>query len=267
MKIFISSDIEGTCGAADWDEALNPANYHWLGKQMTKEVSSAVQAAYDSGAEEVLVRDAHGSARNLDHDGLPVGTQLIRGWAHDIYCMMTGIDRTKFDAAIFTGYHSGSKSGGNPLSHTMHRYLDTIKINGTNMSEFMLNAYTAGYFGVPVVFISGDEDICNKAKQFIPDITTVPVIEGIGGASICIHPAEATEKIYNGVKEALSNGKAGKCLVKMPSKFEVVITYVDHITAFHNSSYPGASLISDTKVRFCATDYLDVLRFLHFCAD
>jgi len=267
MKIFISSDIEGTCGAADWDEALNPANKHWLGTQMTREVSSAVKAAYDSGADEILVRDAHGSALNLDHEDLPECTQLIRGWAHDIYCMMTGIDRAKFDAAVFTGYHSKSKSGGNPLSHTMHRYMSYININGSDASEFMLNAYTAGYFGIPVVFVSGDENLCNEAKQLIPDITTVPVLEGIGGATVSIHPHVATQRIYEGVKEALSNGKAEKCLIKMPEKFEVVINYVDHIRAMHNSSYPGAKLISSTKIRFCTTDYLEVLRFLHFCAD
>jgi len=181
--------------------------------------------------------------------------------------MMTGIDRAKFDAAVFTGYHSKSKSGGNPLSHTMHRYMSYININGSDASEFMLNAYTAGYFGIPVVFVSGDENLCNEAKQLIPDITTVPVLEGIGGATVSIHPHVATQRIYEGVKEALSNGKAEKCLIKMPEKFEVVINYVDHIRAMHNSSYPGAKLISSTKIRFCTTDYLEVLRFLHFCAD
>lgn len=267
MKIFISSDIEGTCGACDWDEALNPTNKHWLGTQMTKEVAAASQAAYDAGADEILVRDAHGSALNLEHAGLPKGAQLLRGWAHDLYCMMTGIDRAKFDAVIFTGYHSGAKSTGNPLSHTMHRYMESIKINGNYASEFVLNAYTAGYFGIPVVFISGDETICNEAKQFIPDITTVPVLDGIGGAAVSIHPEDATERIYKGVKEALSNGKAEKCIIDMPAKFEVQIAYANHISAYHYSSYPGAALISNTKIRFCTTDYLEVLRFLHFCAD
>lgn len=95
------------------------------------------------------MRDAHGGALNIDPAGLPRGARLLRGWAHDIYCMMSGIDRDKYDAVLFTGYHAGAKNPGNPLSHTMHRYIDSITINGEPISEFVMNAYTAGYFGIP----------------------------------------------------------------------------------------------------------------------
>lgn len=143
MKIFISSDIEGTSGACNWDEALETDHHKFLGPQMTKEVAAAASAALESGAEEVLVRDAHGGALNIDPAGLPRGARLLRGWAHDIYCMMSGIDRDKYDAVLFTGYHAGAKNPGNPLSHTMHRYIDSITINGEPISEFVMNAYTA----------------------------------------------------------------------------------------------------------------------------
>ena len=103
MKIFISSDIEGTSGACNWDEALETDHHKFLGPQMTKEVAAAASAALESGAEEVLVRDAHGGALNIDPAGLPRGARLLRGWAHDIYCMMSGIDRDKYDAVLFTG--------------------------------------------------------------------------------------------------------------------------------------------------------------------
>ncbi|MBQ8827967.1 MAG: M55 family metallopeptidase, partial [Clostridia bacterium] len=153
MKIYISSDIEGTCGACDWNEALEKGDPSYLGPQMTREVSAAASAAIECGADEVYIKDAHASARNITQSQLPIGTKLIRGWAQNIYSMMAGIEKGKFDAVMFTGYHSGAKSTGNPLSHTMMRAIESIKINGEHISEFMMNAYTAGYFGVPVCFI------------------------------------------------------------------------------------------------------------------
>ena len=140
MKIYISSDIEGTSGASNWDEALDTAHHKFLGPQMTREVAAAARAALESGAQEVLVRDAHAGALNIDPAGLPWGTKLLRGWAPDIYCMMSGIDRDTYDAVLFTGYHCGAKNPGNPLSHTMHRYVDSVLINGEPVSEFVINA-------------------------------------------------------------------------------------------------------------------------------
>ena len=41
-RIFISADIEGTCGIADWDEAtLGKADYEPFRRQMTAEVAAA----------------------------------------------------------------------------------------------------------------------------------------------------------------------------------------------------------------------------------
>ena len=39
-----------------------------------------------------LVKDAHDSARNIDPSVLPEEVQINRGWAGDVYSMMSGID-------------------------------------------------------------------------------------------------------------------------------------------------------------------------------
>ena len=48
-----------------------------------------------------------------------------------------------------------------------------VKLNGEPASEFVLNAYMAGYYKVPVAFLSGDQEICEQAKRMIPGIETV----------------------------------------------------------------------------------------------
>lgn len=72
---------------------------------------------------------------------------------------------------------------------------DHVTLNGQMCSEFLINAYTAGYYGVPVALLTGDKALCDYAKSLIPAITTVPVLEGIGGGATCIHPDEAVERI------------------------------------------------------------------------
>ena len=264
MRVFLSADIEGTCGIASWAETerSTPMDYTPYQKQMTREVKAACEGAIAAGAEEVFVRDAHDSARNLDPAELPERIRIMRGWTGDPLSMMSGVDRGRFDAVLFTGYHAWASCGGNPLSHTMNLQNDFVTLGGVRMSEFMMNAYTAGYYGVPVVFLSGDEALCRFAREFIPGITTVPVNEGIGGASVSIHPAAAVRQIREASERAVKNAK--NCAVPMPDRFDMVVRFREHRRAWSKSFYPGARLEDEKNVRFASDDWFEMLRFSHF---
>ena len=67
---------------------------------MTREVAAACQGALSAGAAEVLVKDAHDSARNIDPAGLPRGIRMNRSWSGDPLSMMSGLNQEKFDAGI-----------------------------------------------------------------------------------------------------------------------------------------------------------------------
>lgn len=264
MRVFISADIEGTCGIASWEETgrSTPMDYTPYQKQMTREVAAACEGAIAAGAGEVFVRDAHDSARNLDALALPEAIRLLRGWTGDPLSMMSGIDRGKFDAALFTGYHSWAASGGSPLSHTMNLGNEYVTLNGVRMSEFLMNAYTAGYYGVPVAFLSGDKNLCRFAEELIPDITTVPVNEGFGGGVVSIHPNAAVRRIREGAQRAVE--RAHKCAVPMPDHFDMTIRFRKHQRAYDRSFYPGARLEDEKNVRFASDDWFEMLRFCHF---
>ena len=265
MKLFISADIEGTAGITDWGET-SPGNSlydNYFVKQMTKEVSSACKGALESGVSEILIKDAHDTARNLIPSELPEQARILRGWTGLPCSMMAGLD-SSFDAAAMTGYHTCGASNGSPLAHTMNLDTEYIRINGELASEFMINAYFAAYQKVPVIFISGDEMICSLAKNICPHITAVPVSRGIGGASIGLHPAEAVRRIEAGMKEALS-GDISKCLITLPSSFHVEVRYREHKKALFNSYFPGAETVDMKTISFTADDYMDVLKFFMFC--
>ena len=102
MKIFISSDIEGTAGIVDWKETeLSERVGDYFREQMSREVAAACRGALAGGADDVLVKDAHDYARNIDPTVLPEEVKILRGWTRDPYIMMAGIDKS-FAGAFFT---------------------------------------------------------------------------------------------------------------------------------------------------------------------
>lgn len=263
MKLFISADIEGVTGIVHWDEARldNPSSRYFC-EQMTKEVKAASEAAMEAGVSDILVKDAHGTARNIDPSKLPEKVRILRGWTRDPYMMMAGLDNS-FDGVLFIGYHSAAGTDGNPLSHTMNGDNDYVLINGQYASEFLMNAYTAAMFGVPVLFISGDRKLCEQAKKLNENMGTVAVSEGIGNASLSIHPDLAVKTIRDKVLEALK-GDLDKYRVKLPDKFKVEIRFKNHYLAYRGSFYPGAKQTGSNTVEYETTDYMEVLRFFFF---
>jgi D-amino peptidase len=263
MKIYISADIEGTTGIAHWDEAeRSKSDYKEFRSQMTAEVKAVCEGANQAGAKEILIKDAHASGRNLIVSELPENILIIREWSGHPFSMMQGIDHS-YTAAVFTGYHSRAGSDANTLAHTLREDYMHIKINGFFASEFLINAYTAAYVGVPVVMVTGDKGLCEEAKKINPNIKTVMVNEGEGSSTISIHPTKAVKKIKSTAKKALS-GNVSKCKLTLPSKYEMEILFKDSRKAYKNSFYPGAEMLDVSTIRFQCEDYFDILRFLSF---
>ena len=202
-RIFISSDIEGTCGICHWDETeLNKPDYDPFRRQMTAEVAAACEGAFAGGSDGVYVKDAHDSARNLLPAGLPEKIQIFRGWGSDIHSMMSGIDAS-FAGAIFTGYHSSSNTDASPLAHTMNTQNCSITINGIQCSELLINAFVCAMYDVPLLMVAGDLGVCEQAKRLNPNVYTVPVQRGRGNGTISIHPAEAVRRIRETAEKAV----------------------------------------------------------------
>ncbi len=263
-RIFISADMEGTCGIVHWDETeKTKPDYAPFAKQMTREVSAACDGAVLGGAEEILVKDAHDSARNIQPEALPRQASILRGWAQSLYSMMAGLTK-EFGGVMFTGYHSAAGINGNPLSHTMNTRNHYVKINGELASELHINCLTAAMLKVPVLMVTGDKALCKWINSVNPNVLTVPVNEGIGRAALSIHPDVAVERIRETAKKAVALD-AAKCQFPMPDHYSVDICYRDHAAALSNSLYPGCVQVDERTVRFESADYLEVLRFFHFC--
>ena len=263
MKVFISADIEGVTGVTHWDETdLDKSASAAACEQMTAEVVAACKAALDHDVDEILIKDAHDSGRNIIAVRLPHEARLIRGWEPHPYMMMQGLDET-FQAAAFIGYHSRAGTNTSPLAHTMTGSIIRITVNGRDASEALLNIYTAAMLKVPVIFVSGDKGLCEEVMELNPNIGTVAVKEGVGDSTVSIHPELATLRIKEGMAKAMK-GDLSKCLVTLPNHFSVDVQYKAHTKARTYSFYPGAALKDPLTVHYEHTDYYEVLRFLYF---
>jgi len=262
-RIYLSADIEGTCGIVDWKETeLGDTQSEYFRKEMTREVVAACEAAIAAGAEEILVKDAHSTGRNIDPSALPEQVKIMRSWTRDPKVMMAGLDGS-FSGVLFTGYHSPAGSDGNPLAHTMNGGNVWVKINGMPASEFLINSYTAVSLGVPVLFLSGDEALCASADAMGWGIRTAPVSRGIGNASISVHPNVAQKMIRDNVKAALTDPPAIADQY-IPRRFDVEIRFKEHYMAHKGSFFPGAHKLGSHEVAYSATSWHDALVFLFF---
>lgn len=259
LKVFISVDMEGVSGLINWDEtAQGGPDYPLFRKLMTAEANAAIAGALEAGATEIVVRDAHDSARNILPDELRPEARLIREWNGPL-SMMEGIDKT-FDAVVFIGYHARAGTPDAVLKHTMSLSLFDVILNGVRLPEAGWNAAIAGYFDVPVVFLSGDTAICKQVREIVGNVETVAVKDGLGKAASMIHPAKAQDMIQKGVAAALRNLKAYKPFKPSPPyKLEVVFT--DENLAQRASWVPGAVRTGERSVAFASGDFMDIVKY------
>jgi D-amino peptidase len=269
MKIYISADIEGVaCIAAGSETDMSSPDYPPFREQMTAEVSAACVGAYDGGADTIVVKDAHWTARNIDPHRLsaPRGKSLslIRGWSGHPFSMVQGLDES-FDLVVFVGYHSAASRAGNPLSHTFSgRLFSRVDLNGRCASEFYLFALAAGSVGVPVGFLSGDKALCDEARNLIDGITTVATLEGFGPSVQSILPKDAVERIRDKVQHAVQSPHPPP--MPLPQEFTFTLEFVKAHEAYARSFYPGIKQVSDRSLVLETKNFLDVLTFLNFAA-
>jgi len=263
FKVFISVDMEGISGIVHGDQTtLGTAEYAAGRKWMAQDVNAAVEGALEAGATEVVVNDSHGSMRNIDPDDLHPRAILISG-SPKLLSMMQGIDAS-FAACFLIGYHAKAGTEDAILDHTISgSVVRAVRVNGAELPELGLNAAIAGYYGVPVVLVSGDTAVCRQAGEILgKDVVTVAVKEAYGRLAAKLVPmGEARRLIKAGVKDAL--GKLGRVKpFKIASPYNFELGYHVSAQADMGAMIPGAKRIDARTLGFTADDYIQGFRTL-----
>jgi D-amino peptidase len=228
---------------------------------MTQETIAACAGASSAGATEIIVNDSHGDMRNIEHEHLPPAVRLIRG-SNKPLSMVQGAD-AGIDAALFIGYHAAANSLHGILDHTYWgAQAHEVLLNGETCSEGRLNAAVLGHWGVPVIFLSGDQTACADARRFLPWIETAAVKESLGrAAAISLSPAVAREMIREGTAHALQSLGAGKMQAYRPvPPLTVRIRLMNPEKADVTGVMPGVTRVDGTTVEYVADDILTLFR-------
>jgi len=91
VKVFLSTDIEGTAGIVDWGQVLGSGEYEMGRRLLQNEVNAAIDGALEAGATELVVNDSHWTMQNLLPAELHGRASLISGKHKPLY-MMEGLD-------------------------------------------------------------------------------------------------------------------------------------------------------------------------------
>lgn len=268
MRVLISADMEGTCGAVSWvhvmppeygGEPTNQSEYNRTRLRMTREVNAAIEGALAGGAEEVIVNDSHDGMRNLIPEELHRSCRFISGNDKPLG-MMQGVDIDGVEAVFYTGYHARAGTPNAPLAHTWTGWINDVRLDDVSTGEYGINAVVAGHFGVPVSLATGDSVAMEQISEMLgPRVTTVAVKEGLSTfAALHLHPEEAQKRIRAAATEAIRRVHAVDPY-HLDSGTVVSIDF-DHQARADQAVYiPGVDRGGDRTVTFQPADGLEFI--------
>jgi len=270
MKLFISTDMEGLGGASSWN-GMEPsvhgaACYEQLRRELSWVIDEVLLKTPKSGkgaVEEICVCDSHSRG-----EGLPYGSFTdsrvthVKGYPRTYY-MMEGLD-SSFDAALLIGYHARIGSLHGIMDHSYSASsIYAARIDGREVGEVEINALLAGYYGVPIGLISGDDVLENQlAGYFTPTVPYVRTKEGLGRFAGKMYAPERVEKEYR-AKTAAMMENIKSLDIKRPEKTtKLQLDLATTVIADAVSIIPGIERISGRGVSYRADDYRDIYRML-----
>jgi D-amino peptidase len=259
MKVFISIDMEGISGVVS-PEQCTPGNadYERARLLMTQEANAAILGARAAGASELVVSDAHDSMRNLLIEELDAWADLVYG-SPKPFGMMEGLD-DNFGVVFLIGYHARAGTPNAILDHTYSsKSVSHVELNGRPVGEIGLNAALAGYHGVPVGLVTGDQATTAEAAALLgPALQTVTVKRAMGNqAAICLHPEEVQSMIRQAAEQAISTEVPP---FKLETPVVLRLQFKSSLMADYAGLIPGTRRLDGYTIEYPHEDYLAVYK-------
>jgi D-amino peptidase len=207
LKIYVNTDLEGISGVykfAQTREKDSPANIQAC-EYFMGDLAAVIQGLRDGGATNVVVLDGHGNQAVIPHLMDP-GARYITGLPRPGTGNLTALDST-FSGMVMVGFHAMMGTSDGVLNHTQNsRTENRYWYNDIESGELAQNAAIAGYYGVPLIMVTGDEATCREARNFFGNnLVTVAVKKGISREAAILYPFEETRKaLYDGAKKAMT---------------------------------------------------------------
>ncbi len=266
MRIMISADMEGLSGVSDGRQ-VQPifSEFYTQGQELlAHDINAAIRGLRSVGSPEIDVLDLHGSGTNVIPEKLEPDVNFIGGFQEWIE-MMRNDEMRRYDGWIQLGMHSTAGTLDGFLSHTNGTNI-ALRHNGKPVGEIEEFAWAAGHFGVPTLFVAGDDAAAREAEYHLPGVRTVIIKKSRERADAdCLPLDEAAALIEAAAAETFKNlGAAQVYTVSVPVRVEVI--FADPRMTFPASLIPRSEMIDEVTVAYTAQDYVEALHFLFTAA-
>ena len=271
MKVYMHWDMEGCSGLFHKDQA-----WYWYPgvpdatreeglRLLMADVNNAVTAALDAGAEQVIICDTHHGGGNIR---IPQMLQDPRVVYHGKSTReengrlrwMPDLDES-VDAFMLPGHHAKRHTPGAFLPHGQSGQWDEITINGESVGEIGLEACYAAHYGVPLVFVQGDEATCREAEARFPGVVTAAVKRALSeerceGPDLPAAHRLTAEKVH----EAIARARRREIPVVWPGlPMTVSIRMTTREVADAVAQRPGVQRLDDLTVAATVERHGDVI--------
>jgi D-amino peptidase len=274
LKVFMHWDMEGVSGLLTrehvwfWEPDVREHIAEQGRQLLVADINSAVAAALEAGADEVIVCDTHHGGGNIRLGEMlsdPRVTYLLksRGIQDGKLRWMPGLDET-VDAFLLPGHHAKAGTAGAFLPHTWSLDWEDFRINGQSVGEMGIEACFAGHWGIPVIFAQGDGAACREAEATFPRIVAACVkravspdtCEGLDAASARRLTAE---KVADAIRSLRAGG--GKPFQPtLPMTVAIRMSTVEKADAA--AQRPGVRRVDDRTVEARVERRCDVVKWI-----
>ncbi len=249
-SVFIITDAEGVAGICR-QEQVEPTESE-LRQLLTGEINAAVDGFLEGGVDEVIVWDGHDGSRTLSAATIHPQAKLLIGGLGAGMSLERG-----YSAIAFLGQHSMAGVRTGIMAHSYSSLgIQDMRMNGKAVGEITTRAALAGWYNVPVVFLSGDRAAAEELQAIIPDAEIAVVKEGLGRYTCLSLSAQASRDL---IRE-----KARKAATKIgtikPYRIEGPVTMEYEYTTRNSlppgaENRPGAQVVDDRTIRYSGKDF------------
>ncbi len=251
-SIFIITDAEGVAGVCRQDQT-DPKDAD-MRQLLTGESNAAVEGFLAGGADEVIVWDAHDGSQSLSALTIHPRAKLLMGGLGATMTCERG-----YAAIAFVGQHSMANVRAGIMAHSYSSLgIQNMRMNGQPVGEIGTRAALAGWYGIPVIFLSGDIAATEELKTIVPQAEVVAVKEGLARYTCITMSAEkAREAIRDGSARAMRRlEQIPPYKIEGPVTFEIEYTTRNSLPIDAGRA-PGSEVVDDRTIRYRGKDFLE----------
>jgi D-amino peptidase len=264
-KVLLLYDMEGITAADEFRKTTfaHPKEYAEGRLSLTADVNAAIAGLKAGGAAEIVVVDGHGSGNGDEPDILvdqiaAPALMHFRSTPFDIY--MDSYDHS-IDAIVAIGMHAGAGNRTGFLAHTYSAYNIEYRVNGAPFNETMILAMGAARLKIPVIMVSGDDQLERELKRNLPWAKYAVVKHAVSvGKAEPLPRDEASRRIEMAAREAVRSLASMK-VMELDGPYRFATKFEEPSQAANAALWPGGELLADQQtVQIRANDFEDGYR-------